>query len=73
MLQLALNLGIIGIVDTIKENAKEAIDLLKSMRMKVIIGTGGDIKRAINTVIGFILIDIISDLKASTTGTWQRS
>jgi len=37
--------GIIGIVDTIKENAKEAIDLLKSMGMEVIIVTWGIMKK----------------------------
>ena len=32
--------GIIGIADTIKENAKEAIDALKSMRIEVGMLTG---------------------------------
>ena len=31
--------GIIGIADTIKENAKEAIDTLKSMRIEVVMLT----------------------------------
>jgi Cu+-exporting ATPase len=41
--------GIIGIADTIKENAKEAIDALKSMRIEVVMLTG-DNERTANAV-----------------------
>ena len=41
--------GIIGIADTIKENAKEAIDALKSMRIEVVMLTE-DNERTANAV-----------------------
>jgi P-type Cu+ transporter len=41
--------GIIGIADTIKENAKEAIDALKSMKIEVVMLTG-DNERTANAV-----------------------
>ena len=48
--------GIIGIADTIKENAKEAIDALKSMRMEVVMLTG-DNERTANAVASKLGID----------------
>jgi P-type Cu+ transporter len=48
--------GIIGIADTIKENAKEAIDALKSMGMEVVMLTG-DNKRTANAVASKLGID----------------
>ena len=48
--------GIIGIADTIKENAKEAIDALKSMRIEVVMLTG-DNERTANAVASKLGID----------------
>jgi len=48
--------GIIGIADTIKENAKEAIDALKSMGIEVVMLTG-DNERTANTVASKLGID----------------
>ena len=48
--------GIIGIADTIKENAKEAIDVLKSMRIEVVMLTG-DNERTANAVASKLGID----------------
>ena len=48
--------GIIGIADTIKENAKEAIDVLKSMGIEVVMLTG-DNQRTANAVASRLGID----------------
>ena len=48
--------GIIGIADTIKENAKEAIDSLKSMGIEVVMLTG-DNERTANAVASKLGID----------------
>ncbi|MGH9965059.1 MAG: heavy metal translocating P-type ATPase [Nitrososphaeraceae archaeon] len=48
--------GIIGIADTIKENAKEAIDALKSMGIEVVMLTG-DNQRTANAVASKLGID----------------
>src|ERR687892_383094 len=48
--------GIIGIADTIKENAKEAIDVLKSMGIEVVMLTG-DNQRTANVVASRLGID----------------
>jgi P-type Cu+ transporter len=48
--------GIIGIADTIKENAKEAIDALKSMKLEVVMVTG-DNERTANAVASKLGID----------------
>lgn len=48
--------GIIGIADTIKENAKETIDALKSMGMEVVMLTG-DNERTANAVASKLGID----------------
>lgn len=48
--------GIIGIADTIKENAKEAIDALKSMSIEVVMLTG-DNQRTANAVASRLGID----------------
>lgn len=48
--------GIIGIADTIKENAKETIDALKSMRIEVVMLTG-DNERTANAVASNLGID----------------
>ena len=48
--------GIIGIADTIKENAKEAIDVLKSMGIEVVMLTG-DNERTANAVASKLGID----------------
>src|ERR687892_2853176 len=48
--------GIIGIADTIKENAKEAIDSLKSMGIEVVMLTG-DNQRTANAVASKLGID----------------
>ncbi|MGH9977197.1 MAG: heavy metal translocating P-type ATPase [Nitrososphaeraceae archaeon] len=49
-------MGIIGIADTIKENAKEAIDALKSMGIQVVMLTG-DNQRPANAVASKLSID----------------
>jgi Cu+-exporting ATPase len=49
-------MGIIGIADTIKENAKEAIDALKSMGIQVVMLTG-DNQRTANAVASKLSID----------------
>jgi P-type Cu+ transporter len=48
--------GIIGIVDTIKENAKEAINSLKSMKIEVVMLTG-DNERTANAAASKLGID----------------
>lgn len=48
--------GIIGIADTIKENAKETIDVLKSMGIEVVMLTG-DNERTANAVASKLEID----------------
>jgi Cu+-exporting ATPase len=48
--------GIIGIADTIKENAKETIDVLKSMGIEVVMLTG-DNERTANAVASMLEID----------------
>ncbi|MPZ05969.1 MAG: heavy metal translocating P-type ATPase [Nitrososphaeraceae archaeon] len=48
--------GIIGIADTVKENAKETIDALKSMRIEVVMLTG-DNERTANAVASKLGID----------------
>jgi len=48
--------GIIGIADTVKENAKEAIDALKSMGLEVVMLTG-DNERTANAVASKLGID----------------
>ena len=48
--------GLIGIADTIKENAKEAIDALKSMKIEVVMLTG-DNERTANAVASKLGID----------------
>jgi P-type Cu+ transporter len=48
--------GIIGIADIIKENAKEAIDSLKSMKIEVVMLTG-DNERTANAVASKLGID----------------
>jgi Cu+-exporting ATPase len=72
--------GIIGIVDTIKENAKEAINSLKSMKIEVVMLTG-DNERTANAAASKLGIDrviaqvlpqekeqVISKLKAEGGG-----